>query len=134
MKFTALIILLLAGCSLESPPQTSTIRAHDEVYQGVFHGAVASKALRYCIKCHGSSLQGGDGGEPSCLQCHGQTWLSTITANQAPASHTDQKGLWMHHPSHSSDTSTCTLCHGEELEGSQNLGTPSCTICHPSYW
>lgn len=123
---------LWVGCSLEEPPLRE-IRGHTESFQGVAHGKFATKAMRYCTKCHGDTLQGGSNGEFSCLKCHGRKWLDTDgTIVYAPNSHTELRGgKWLHHPGGQQAKTNCIACHGLDLTGGSG---PSCVLCHSQKW
>jgi len=102
-RLTTLVALALslASCSVEKP-EKKNIRGHYLDYDGVAHAVPATKALRYCVQCHGSNLEGGTDGEPSCLRCHGENWLKyDASTSAAPSSHTVGKTgslyTYMHH-------------------------------------
>lgn len=126
------ITFLWPSCSLERPPLRQ-IRGHTESFQGIAHGKFAIKGMRYCTKCHGETLQGGENGEFSCFKCHGQKWQETDgSVRYAPESHTVQQGgKWFHHPGGTEAKTNCTSCHGLDLTGASG---PSCLLCHEQKW
>lgn len=133
-RFVLCFIPVLAACSLE-PAGLRNIRAHTSDHHGVAHGEPVRKAARYCQHCHGLQLAGGDQGEPSCFQCHGMRWLDLPPElSFAPADHTIAHGGFRHHPGYAAPLATCTQCHGEDLQGQVDEGTPSCYLCHDQKW
>jgi hypothetical protein len=148
----SLTLPLLWQCSKDEAP-TRDIRAHLTSHGGVMHGFPASLAPRYCSGCHGLSLTGGKGLEPSCYSCHGQRWDAIDgTLVRAPSDHDTAKMLpfttysavkgtaygvtYSHHPSLKTPEGTCTSCHGADLFGSSDGGltVPSCFLCHAKRW
>lgn len=126
------ISFLWPACSFEEGP-TPKIRGHTESYRGVAHGKFAVKGMRYCTKCHGAQLLGGENGEFSCFKCHGQKWQETDgNVRYAPESHTELRGgKWFHHPGGLNAPTDCVGCHGSDLKGSTG---PSCVLCHDPKW
>lgn len=137
--FLGLIIagfyLNLAACSLEEKGLRQ-IRAHVAARQGVAHAVPMHKAERYCKNCHGQNLSGGTQGEPSCYTCHGRLWLAyDPEISFAPSDHTLIKGAgFRHHPGIDQVRAVCTSCHGLNLLGEGEDGTPSCLLCHDKVW
>ncbi|MDA9951706.1 hypothetical protein N9D31_03920 [Oligoflexaceae bacterium] len=132
---TAGISLASMSCSLEEKGN-STIRAHDDSISGISHAFSSHQAKRYCTQCHGSALSGGDAGEPSCFQCHGENWLD-IDPNtpRGDANHTVNNAGYFHHSGISDPIANCTQCHGNELQGATTRsGNPSCFLCHGQKW
>ena len=130
------VLGIFIGCSLE--PQTVTIqRAHDLSLEGVTHPRGLRHGARYCQNCHGLQLAGGDGGEPSCYQCHGELWDDDDPAQtRAPDDHTQVRGdfSFMHREGQNEPLENCTSCHGGELQGGDETGPPSCFLCHDQLW
>lgn len=125
-----LFVTFFAGCRLEDKEPRS-LRAHDQIYSGIAHAPRAELGPRYCRHCHGSQLEGGKNGEPSCLQCHGQNWQDIDgNTSRAPDDHTYKYGIFMHHPGNV--PSTCNSCHGNT--GNASLSTPACLSCHDAIW
>lgn len=125
----------VSACSLEDRKE-STVRAHDDNIQGVSHAFTSKSGPRYCKQCHGTALQGGGNGEPSCFQCHGENW-DPIDADtpRGDADHTVDNGGFLHHSGIASPTTNCTACHGANLQGDlQKTGNPSCFLCHEQKW
>ncbi|MGE0173519.1 MAG: hypothetical protein AB7T49_12050 [Oligoflexales bacterium] len=135
--FYVCMFLLFTACSLEEAGPRG-VRFHDTNHMGVFHAAPASKALRYCVKCHGATLAGGPLGEPSCFTCHGVKWESSpnLEATAAPADHTEQQEEWYHHGDLMTPETSCALsgCHGTNLKGDKDAATPGCLLCHDKKW
>lgn len=129
-----LLLTLAGGCSLESEGLRS-IRGHSQDFMGIAHAVPMLKAERYCKLCHGQNLVGGDEGEASCYTCHGQRWRDTDPdVSAAPADHTVTNGGFSHHPNQFEPLTTCTSCHGLNLEGNGIDDTPSCYLCHEQKW
>ncbi len=131
----AAICLNLAACSLEEKGLRQ-IRAHVSAREGVAHAVPMRKAERYCRECHGASLVGGSHGEPSCYTCHGRLWLTADPdTSYAPSDHTlVQGGVYRHNPAIDQVQAVCTSCHGTDLLGDGEDGTPSCYLCHDQVW
>lgn len=124
------ISFLWSACSFEEGPSRE-VRGHTENFRGVAHGKFADKALRYCTKCHGTQLLGGDNGEFSCFKCHAQKWQPS-EVRYSPDSHTELRGgKWFHHPGGLDAKTNCVSCHGANLTGSTG---PSCVLCHDPKW
>lgn len=135
-QFAVAVISLtcLFGCSLE-PEGLRPIRAHTFDYQGIAHAYPPSFAPRYCQKCHGERLQGGQAGEPSCFRCHGQRWSDIDgSLSRAPEDHTLLHDRFLHRAGYEDPETNCSTCHGDVLQGSMIDGTPSCFLCHDSLW
>jgi hypothetical protein len=124
-----------SSCSTE-PAEPRQIPSHTLVNKGVSHAEPAVKAERYCARCHGTGLQGGVAGEPSCYSCHGKNWLDESTAYEGPADHTIQNLGYYHKPGLFEPAAHCAECHGAELAGdlSNGLTRPGCTLCHTKLW
>lgn len=135
--FTLLCVaswLVGTSCSNESAKVTE-IRAHNHIIEGVPHALGLNHAERYCQRCHGTGLIGGQDLEPSCYSCHGKNWQDSDPMNSfAPSSHTEQYELWFHDPNHVNAESNCSACHGSNLEGEASIGVPSCFLCHEQKW
>ena len=128
------LCLIFASCSIENKG-IRKIRGHPIDKQGIAHGASAQRAERYCQPCHGQNLLGGTLGEPSCYTCHGQRWTAYDPALVlAPATHTLDRGGFLHYEQLSDGVGTCTACHGETLQGTGDTGPPSCLLCHDELW
>ncbi len=125
----------LSACSKE-PAEPREIRAHTRVIKGVSHAEPAAKAERYCSHCHGTALQGGTAGEPSCYTCHGKTWLDASAEVIAPADHTVANQGFHHLPGLFTPSESCVACHGSSLEGRVDAGLtfPGCNLCHGPLW
>tara|TARA_B100001094_G_scaffold326631_1_gene383152 strand:- start:1298 stop:1693 length:396 start_codon:yes stop_codon:yes gene_type:complete len=130
-------MLFSTSCSLEEGPK-GLVRAHTSPFAGIEHPQGIAHASRYCRHCHGENLSGGENGEPSCFRCHGQNWKATSAdISFAPADHTELRGGKYNHqvgiasPNNSCNTSSC---HGKDLTGSLDSGTPSCFLCHDKNW
>jgi hypothetical protein len=127
---------VLPQCRQDSAP-IREIRAHTLVKKGVSHGEPLERPRRYCIKCHGDTLQGGSLGEPSCFSCHGVRWLDDeIRESQAPANHTVKQESFFHHPDLRTPEQSCSPCHGADLQGNTQAGLtyPGCELCHARLW
>ena len=131
-----LIIAALGACRSEQA-EPREIRGHLNFFQGIAHGVPAMAAERYCRRCHGSDLQGGEAGEPSCYTCHGQNWL-TVDAGVSliPGDHSVINDGVHHHPDLFSPEQACVSCHGADLQGDTTLGStrPGCELCHEQLW
>ncbi len=138
-RFTAALLFVgLSGavwqCSLEEKAGRG-ISGHSDVKSGVAHGHSALRASRQCSLCHGAQLTGGESGEPSCFQCHGQTWDDgSATVSNAPADHSISNDGFRHHPSLRTPSGACTTCHGAALQGDPVQKTPNCYLCHGQLW
>lgn len=135
LKTLVLIVALTSSCSLEEEG-SSGIRAHDDVIQGVAHAFSSKSAPRYCKQCHGTALQGGSNGEPSCYQCHGETWNPVDPeSSRGDSNHTIDNGGYFHHSGISDPLTNCVSCHGAQLQGAETRdGNPSCFMCHEQKW
>lgn len=128
------VSVFMLACSLE-PAGLRNIRAHVVDKGGVVHAEPSLRATRYCQYCHGINLEGGLAGEPSCLQCHGQRWQDFEPSDSfAPQDHVSDHGGFRHHPDFANPWQTCTACHGADLQGQLDEGTPSCYLCHDQKW
>lgn len=81
-----------------------------------------------CSACHGSSLQGGSHGEPSCTSCHGPLWTDP-NCGKLSNIHTVNLGGVFHKPNYCLPYQNCSACHGVNLRGGSG-GQPSCLSCH----
>lgn len=96
---------------------------------GHFHDPAYCLPYQNCVECHGATLRGGTGGQPSCLSCHTQTkWMNCGSTN-----HADNRDGAMHAANPCAPSSSCVLCHGTDLRGGPN-GEPSCYGCHEALW
>lgn len=129
-----------SGCGFHHQPAREIV-AHTRVVQGISHADPAIRAGHYCTYCHGAALGGGVHQEPSCYQCHGQTWLDVPgAASQAPADHTVVQAGFPHRPGSFQPSPNCTDCHGADLSGQTSSNTaigrtiPGCELCHTKLW
>ena len=99
---------------------------HTLAIKGILHGPNPCKPQGVCTPCHGSSLEGGLNGEPSCTQCHGTYWTS---AECGTSTHTVSLGGVPHKPNYCRPYQNCAGCHGANLRGGAG-GQPSCLQCH----
>ena len=142
LRIIPLALVFLYSCSTEPSP-IRKIRAHSTNFQGVMHAEPAKDSERYCQHCHGTALQGGSQlvGEgslaPSCYTCHGKNWLDDDPEkSDAPEALHPVLNDKYHHGADFQTATTCanTACHGEDLKGIEDLGTPSCYLCHKKKW
>lgn len=128
-------LITTLGCNRSSNTPLREIRAHTLNMEGVAHAIGLKHAERYCKNCHGNQLSGGQDFIPSCYSCHGKNWLDdnpeTIHADR---DHSANQNNYLHHPDLLTPLSTCTSCHGLQLEGHEILGRPSCFLCHDKIW
>jgi len=103
---------------------------HQTSLGGVRHASSYCRPIPACTVCHGDSLQGGVNGEPSCTSCHGENWKLPTCGSIV---HTVNLGGQLHAPNYCTPLSSCTTCHGSQLQGGLN-GEPSCTSCHGEKW
>ena len=61
------------GCDSKTAPEDAP-DGHTTVKDGIPHAPGLNNPTESCVGCHGTTLEGGDGGEPSCFSCHGQEW------------------------------------------------------------
>ena len=66
--------LSVLACSDSSTALANAPEGHTILHGGVPHASGAGDPIQNCSSCHGATLQGGTGGEPSCFSCHGQKW------------------------------------------------------------
>ncbi len=103
--------------------------SHTDNLGGVFHGRGYCRPYQECAACHGTNLQGGAGGEPSCLECHTQKkWM-----NCGSTQHNQSQDGVKHASGFCQPQANCTPCHGADLRGGKN-SEPSCTRCHGEKW
>ena len=74
-----LLLLLAVGlgplaCSDSSTVPEDAPEGHTVVKDGVAHAQGLNDPLQNCKGCHGTNLQGGSSGQPSCTTCHGVKW------------------------------------------------------------
>ena len=129
-------VYLAMSCSTEHD-KPRDIRAHTRVIKGISHAEPGAKAERYCSYCHGTALQGGVHGEPSCYKCHGKNWKDdSFEAASPPLDHTVVNQQFHHLPGLFTPESSCVSCHGADLMGDVSSGAtqPGCTLCHSKLW
>ena len=129
-----IFVALLSACNLgEDEPRA--IRGHTAIVENIAHGAPMLKPDRYCKDCHGVYQPGGEQGQPSCFQCHGQYWdIADPGESYAPASHNNNFGGYLHNAGYEDPESNCVSCHGVNLQGTGSDGTPGCFLCHGNIW
>jgi hypothetical protein len=133
----SILLVQVSGCADQDAYSPKNIRAHDTLIKAVAHANPALNAERYCSQCHGQSLVGGTGGEPSCYQCHGRMWTDdeeSYSNSTAPANHSELHGRFFHDPAHANAEAVCSTCHGQDLEGAGKQGAPPCLLCHEKLW
>ena len=67
------LVVAAAGCGSTTAPENAPA-GHTEVHGGAAHMPGLKSPTEQCASCHGSTLQGGANGEPSCYSCHGKKW------------------------------------------------------------
>ena len=62
------------ACSNSTTVPEDAPEGHTVVKGGVAHASGLNNPMANCATCHGADLRGGNQGEPSCFNCHGQKW------------------------------------------------------------
>ena len=119
-----------AGNPVMAGAGTSIALVHDVVLGGAKHASGYCQPIVNCSLCHGSSLQGGTGGQPACTQCHGDFWSSPTCGQNA---HSINLGGVFHAANFCKPLDNCAACHGANLQGGTS-GQPACTQCHADFW
>jgi hypothetical protein len=119
---------LRAGSSTSTAAQLD----HPINFGGHKHADGYCNPIDNCSACHGSSLQGGSHGEPSCTSCHGTFWTDPNCGKLLDV-HTLNLGGVLHGANPCQPQGVCTPCHGANLQGGTN-GEPACTKCHGPVW
>jgi hypothetical protein len=114
------------GAFWTDPNCGKLLNVHTLAIKGVLHGANPCKPQGVCTQCHGTNLDGGTNGEPSCTKCHGPHWTSVECGTNT---HTVNLGGIFHKPNYCYPYQNCTACHGPNLRGGTS-GQPSCLQCH----
>ena len=94
-------------------------------YENVMHKVGSVQAETNCVSCHGADLKGSLS-RPSCYECHTDLWT-------ALASHTENKGGYLHGVGFSSPDDNCAECHNVESKVA-NGNAPGCYSCHGALW
>ncbi len=98
--------------------------AHDQELGAVRHAEGFSTPAERCSSCHGKDLEGGEGGQPACFDCHGNHWSEKHDLRLEGVAHARE-------PRRASRR--CTPCHGGDLKGGEHE-EPSCFKCHGMKW
>lgn len=117
-------------------PICDTLHPSKPIFSTICHGSYYRFPYGRCNEpqCHGSTLNGGNTGAPSCYSCHGDRWTIFSTT------HTLKVKNFYHDAAVDTDTSTTdsglwyssckdSSCHGSDLTGVTDKGY-SCFACH----
>lgn len=115
----------MVGCSDGNSNATLDTQPHPQTWLTTHPDANPAAAdFANCTSCHGPDLTGG-GEAPSCFSCHVFNTGRVITIHPVNWANTyvDHSGT-----SEAIEATTCTVCHGANLNGSDPA--PSCYSCH----
>lgn len=103
---------LRAGSSTSTAAQLD----HPINFGGHKHADGYCNPIDNCSACHGSSLQGGSHGEPSCTSCHGTFWTDPKCGKFSQI-HTINRNGVLHGANSCQPQGVCAPCHGGESSG-----------------